>query len=114
MLILTLMIMGIATFLIGLVPTYESIGIWAPIALLLLRVLQGIGLGGGVGRRAVLMAYEYAPKEKRGFYASLLPQVGLAIGLCMASGVVALLSSLLSDAQFHRLGLAHRLPALQA
>ena len=98
MLILTLMIMGIATFLIGLVPTYESIGIWAPIALLLLRVLQGIGLGGEWGG-AVLMAYEYAPKEKRGFYASL-PQVGLAIGLCMASGVVALLSSLLSDAQF--------------
>ncbi|MBS0437573.1 MAG: MHS family MFS transporter, partial [Proteobacteria bacterium] len=98
MLILTLMIMGVATFLIGLVPTYESIGIWAPIALLLLRVLQGIGLGGEWGG-AVLMAYEYAPKEKRGFYASL-PQVGLAIGLCMASGVVALLSSLLSDAQF--------------
>ena len=98
MLILTLMIMGVATFLIGLVPTYESIGVWAPIALLLLRVAQGIGLGGEWGG-AVLMAYEYAPKEKRGFYASL-PQVGLAIGLCMASGVVALLSSLLSDAQF--------------
>ncbi|TXH62007.1 MAG: MFS transporter, partial [Burkholderiaceae bacterium] len=98
MLILTLMIMGIATFLIGLVPTYESIGIWAPIALLLLRVLQGIGLGGEWGG-AVLMAYEYAPKDKRGFDA-LLPQVGLGIGLCMASGVVALLSSLLTDAQF--------------
>ncbi len=98
MLILTLMIMGVATFLIGLVPTYESIGIWAPIALLLLRVAQGIGLGGEWGG-AVLMAYEYAPKEKRGFYASL-PQVGLAIGLCMASGVVALLSSLLTDEQF--------------
>ena len=98
MLILTLMIMGVATFLIGLVPTYDQIGIWAPLALLLLRVAQGIGLGGEWGG-AVLMAYEYAPKEKRGYYASL-PQVGLAIGLCLASGVVALLSSLLTDAQF--------------
>jgi MHS family metabolite:H+ symporter-like MFS transporter len=98
MLIITLMIMGVATFLIGLVPTYAQIGIGAPLLLLLLRVLQGIGLGGEWGG-AVLMAYEYAPPEKRGFYASL-PQIGLAIGLCMASGVVALLSSLLSDAQF--------------
>jgi MHS family metabolite:H+ symporter-like MFS transporter len=98
MLIITLMIMGVATFLIGLVPTYAQIGIGAPLLLLLLRVLQGIGLGGEWGG-AVLMAYEYAPREKRGFYASL-PQIGLAIGLCLASGVVALLSSLLSDAQF--------------
>ena len=98
MLVITLMIMGVATFLIGLVPTYAQIGIAAPLLLLLLRVLQGIGLGGEWGG-AVLMAYEYAPKEKRGFYASL-PQIGLAIGLCMASGVVALLSSLLTDAQF--------------
>jgi MHS family metabolite:H+ symporter-like MFS transporter len=98
MLILTLMIMGVATFLIGLVPTYAQIGVAAPLLLLLLRVLQGIGLGGEWGG-AVLMAYEYAPPEKRGFYASL-PQIGLAIGLCLASGVVALLSSLLSDADF--------------
>src|SRR3954447_13943778 len=98
MLILTLMIMGISTFLIGLVPTYAQIGLGAPLLLLLLRVLQGIGLGGEWGG-AVLMAYEYAPKDKRGFYASL-PQIGLAIGLCLASGVVALLSSLLTDEQF--------------
>jgi MHS family shikimate/dehydroshikimate transporter-like MFS transporter len=98
MLVMTLMIMGVATFLIGLVPTYAQIGATAPLLLLLLRVLQGIGLGGEWGG-AVLMAYEYAPPEKRGFYASL-PQIGLAIGLCMASGVVALLSSLLTDEQF--------------
>ena len=98
MLVMTLMIMGIATFLIGLVPTYAQIGVGAPLLLLLLRVLQGIGLGGEWGG-AVLMAYEYAPPGKRGFYASL-PQIGLAIGLCMASGVVALLSSLLTDEQF--------------
>ena len=98
MLVLTLMIMGVATFLIGLVPTYDQIGIFAPLALLLLRILQGIGLGGEWGG-AVLMAYEYAPREKRGFYASL-PQIGLAIGLCLASGVVGLLSYALTDAQF--------------
>ncbi len=98
MLVMTLMIMGVSTFLIGLVPTYESIGIWAPILLLLLRVFQGIGLGGEWGG-AVLMAYEYAPPGKKGFYASL-PQIGLAIGLCLASGTVALLSTLLTDAQF--------------
>lgn len=98
MLIITLMIMGVATFLIGLIPTYEQIGIAAPLLLLLMRVMQGIGLGGEWGG-AVLMAYEYAPKDKRGFYASL-PQIGLAIGLCMASGVVALLSWALTDGQF--------------
>src|SRR5882762_3714516 len=74
MLILTLMIMGIATMLIGLVPTYAQIGVWAPIALLVLRIMQGIGLGGEWGG-AVLMTYEYAQPDRRGFYASL-PQIG--------------------------------------
>lgn len=98
MLVLTLMIMGGSTVLIGLVPTYEQIGVWAPISLLLLRVFQGIGLGGEWGG-AVLMTFEYAPPEKRGLYASL-PQIGLSIGLCLASGVVGLLSAVLTDAQF--------------
>lgn len=98
MLVLTLMIMGVSTFLIGLVPTYDQIGIWAPVFLLLLRVAQGIGLGGEWGG-AVLMAYEYAPRHQRGFYASL-PQIGLALGLCLASGIVGLLSLLLTEEQF--------------
>jgi MHS family shikimate/dehydroshikimate transporter-like MFS transporter len=98
MLVLTLMIMGVATVLIGLLPTYQQIGIAAPILLLVLRVLQGIGLGGEWGG-AVLMAYEYAPKEKRGLYASL-PQIGLSIGLCLSAGVVALMSNTLSEADF--------------
>ena len=98
MLVLTLSIMGWATFLIALVPTYAVIGPWAPISLLGLRILQGIGLGGEWGG-AVLMTFEYAPKEKRGLYASL-PQIGLAIGLALASGVVALLSYALDDAAF--------------
>jgi MFS transporter, MHS family, shikimate and dehydroshikimate transport protein len=92
MLVLTLMIMGIGTVLIGLLPTYQQIGIAAPMILLVLRVLQGIGLGGEWGG-AVLMTYEYAAEHKRGLYASL-PQIGLSIGLCLSAGVVAVASSL--------------------
>jgi MHS family shikimate/dehydroshikimate transporter-like MFS transporter len=98
MLVMTLMIMGVATFLIGLLPTYQEIGVLAPILMLMLRVLQGIGLGGEWGG-AVLMTYEYAEPGRRGLYASL-PQIGLSIGLCLASGVVALFSYILDDAQF--------------
>lgn len=98
MLILTLVMMGLATFMIAVIPTYAAIGIWAPISLLLCRVIQGIGLGGEWGG-AVLMTYEHAPKNRGGLYASL-PQIGLSIGLCLASGVVALLSSLLTDEAF--------------
>ena len=98
MLVMTLMLMGVATFLIGLVPTYAQIGVAAPVLLLLLRIFQGIGLGGEWGG-AVLMAFEYAPPEKRGLYASI-PQIGLALGLCLASGVVAGLSYGLSEEQF--------------
>lgn len=102
MLVLTLMIMGISTVLVAFLPTYAQIGIWAPILLLCLRVFQGIGLGGEWGG-AVLMTFEYAKPSERGLYASL-PQIGLSIGLCLASGVVALLSFLLSDAQFMAFG----------
>lgn len=98
LLIITLMIMGISTFLIGLIPTYASIGIGAPLILLALRLLQGIGLGGEWGG-AVLMTFEFAPREKRGIYACW-PQVGLAIGLCLSTGVVALLTEFLTNAQF--------------
>ena len=102
MLIITLMLMGVATFLIGLVPTYGQIGVAAPILLLLLRVAQGIGLGGEWGG-AVLVAFEYAPPNRRGLFASI-PQIGLAIGLCLASGVVAALSYSLTEAQFLSFG----------
>ena len=95
MLVLTLMIMGVATVLIGLLPTYQQIGVAAPILLLVLRVLQGIGLGGEWGG-AVSMTYEYATEDKRGLYASF-PQIGLSIGLCLSAGVVALASSLPED-----------------
>lgn len=102
LLVITLLIMGISTFLVGLVPTYASIGVAAPLLLLFLRLLQGIGLGGEWGG-AVLMSFEYAPRERRGFFACF-PQVGLAIGLCLATGVVALLTSVLPDAAFQSWG----------
>ena len=101
-LIFSLFIMGISTAGVAFVPTYAQIGVWAPILLLSLRVLQGIGLGGEWGG-AVLMAYEFAPPHRRGLYASL-PQVGLSIGLCLASGMVAAVSHLLSEQAFFAWG----------
>ncbi|HEX8011646.1 MAG TPA: MFS transporter [Casimicrobiaceae bacterium] len=95
MLILTLLIMGIGTFLIGLLPTYDTIGVWAPILLLVLRIFQGFGVGGEWGG-AVLMAVEYSPKGRRGFYGSW-PQLGVPAGLALATGVVALLTQLPGD-----------------
>ena len=98
MLVLTMLIMGVATIGIGLVPTYAQIGIAAPIILQTFRLMQGLGLGGEWGG-SVLMTYEYASKRERAFYASI-PQMGLATGLCLSSGVVALLSASLTDQQF--------------
>jgi len=86
------LIMGVATFLIGLLPTYASVGIWAPAMLLVLRIFQGIGIGGEWGG-AVLMAVEHSPDGKRGFYGSW-PQVGVPAGLLLSSGMVYLLSFL--------------------
>ena len=91
-LVLTILIMGVATFLIGLLPTYASVGIWAPIMLLFLRIFQGIGIGGEWGG-AVLMAVEHSPTGRRGFYGSW-PQIGVPAGLLLSSGMVYLLSYL--------------------
>jgi metabolite-proton symporter len=92
MLVLTLVIMGVATFFIGLLPTYEQIGIWAPIALVALRLAQGFGVGGEWGG-AVLMAVEHAPPGKRGFYGSW-PQIGVPAGLLLANAVFSYFSGL--------------------
>jgi MHS family shikimate/dehydroshikimate transporter-like MFS transporter len=97
MLVATLFIMGLSTFCIGLLPTYASIGVFAPILLILLRVIQGIGLGGEWGG-ASLMVLEHAPPDRRGFYGSFV-QIGFPIGLVLASLVFALLSKL-PDAEF--------------
>jgi metabolite-proton symporter len=85
MLVLTLVIMGVATFLIGVLPTYQSIGAMAPILLVLLRVAQGFGVGGEWGG-AILMAVEHAPKGRRGFYGSW-PQIGVPAGLLLSTVV---------------------------
>ncbi|HEY6331903.1 MAG TPA: MFS transporter [Blastocatellia bacterium] len=92
MLVLTLSIMGTATFLIGLLPTYHQIGVWAPILLVVLRVAQGFGIGGEWGG-AVLMAVEHSPKGKRGFYGSW-PQIGVPAGLLLSTLVFGLISRL--------------------
>jgi MFS transporter, MHS family, shikimate and dehydroshikimate transport protein len=91
-LVLTILIMGVATFLIGCLPTYASVGIWAPVMLLILRIFQGIGIGGEWGG-AVLMAVEHSPTGRRGFYGSW-PQIGVPAGLLLSSGMVYLLSYL--------------------
>lgn len=100
-LVLTILIMGIATFLIGCLPTYASVGIWAPVMLLFLRIFQGIGIGGEWGG-AVLMAVEHSPAGRRGFYGSW-PQIGVPAGLLLSSGMVYLLSYL-PEADFYSWG----------
>ncbi|MBS6434879.1 MULTISPECIES: MFS transporter [Pantoea] len=96
-LVLTLSLMGGATVLIGLLPTYEMIGLWAPALLILMRVIQGIGIGGEWGG-ALLLAYEYAPEKRKGFFGSI-PQAGVTIGMLMATFTVSLMT-LLSDEAF--------------
>jgi MFS transporter, MHS family, shikimate and dehydroshikimate transport protein len=98
MLVLSLMIMGVATFLIGVMPTYASIGVVAPILLVVLRFGQGIGVGGEWGG-AVLMSVEHAPKGRRGFFGSW-PQMGVPAGLLLANAVFWLVQALTSEAAF--------------
>ncbi|CUI82272.1 MFS transporter [Achromobacter xylosoxidans] len=83
MLLITLLLMGVPTILIGLIPSYEQIGYWAAVLLVLMRFLQGIAVGGEWGG-AVLMAVEHAPQGKKGFFGSL-PQAGVAPGLILSS-----------------------------
>jgi metabolite-proton symporter len=97
-LVATLLLMGVATFAIGLMPTYETIGVWAPVLLVALRFLQGLGLGGEWGG-AVLMTLESGDARKRGLNASW-PQVGVPIGLLLANGVLSLMGGLTGDDAF--------------
>ncbi len=97
-LVTTLLLMGVTTVLVGLVPTYEQIGMFAPLTLLVLRFLQGIGVGGEWGG-AVLLALESGHKGKRGFYASW-PQAGVPLGLLLSTGVLALFEGGLSEYDF--------------
>ncbi len=92
MLVTTLMLMGVATVLIGLLPTYDQIGVAAPILLVTLRFVQGFGVGGEWGG-AVLMAVEHGHESRRGFHASWV-QAGVPVGLLLANGVFHLASSM--------------------
>jgi MFS family permease len=97
-LVITLLITGVATMLIGLLPTYASIGGTAGVLLVILRFAQGVGLGGEWGG-AVLLSSEYGNPRQRGFWASAA-QIGPPAGNLMANGVLALLGALLTDEQF--------------
>jgi MHS family shikimate/dehydroshikimate transporter-like MFS transporter len=96
MLVITLLIMGVATFLVGCLPTFEQVGIWAPILLVALRLIQGLGLGGEWGG-AVLMAVEHSPEGRRGLNGSW-PQMGVPAGLVLGTGVFAAVSAISGDA----------------
>jgi MFS family permease len=98
MLIVTLLLMGVSTVLIGLVPTTATIGVSAPIILVLLRILQGLSAGGEWGG-AALLAVEHAPADRRGLYGAF-PQIGVPIGLLLANGVLALVAALTTPEQF--------------
>jgi metabolite-proton symporter len=107
-LVVALTTMGVSTFAIGLLPTYKSIGLAAPVLLALCRFGQGIGLGGEWGG-AVLLAIENAPPKKRAWY-GMFPQLGAPVGFFLSGGVFLALSLLLTDRQF--LAFGWRLPFL--
>lgn len=109
-LVITLMISGTATFAVGLLPGYATIGMWAPAALLLVRVLHGFSIGGEQAN-AILIACEHSPDEKRGFYGAWI-QVGAPLGYVLPLGLFALLTSNLSEEAF--LSWGWRLPFLFA
>ena len=102
MLVVSLMLMGIATVVIGLLPTYATIGVGAPILLLVCRLVQGFAVGGEWGG-AVLMAAEHGNPEHRGFWASW-PQAGVPLGNMLATGVLFVLAAVQSDADFEAWG----------
>src|SRR5947209_6230930 len=97
-LVATLLLMGLSTLLIGLLPTYAHLGAAAPLLLTLLRVIQGVGVGGEWGG-AVLLALESGHRGRRGFYASW-PQAGVPLGLLASTGVFALVQWLVPGQAF--------------
>lgn len=101
-LIVSLLMMGIASTLIGVVPNFGSIGVWAPVLLVVLRVVQGIGLG-GEGAGVTLMSMEHAPADKRNLYAGF-PQMGTPAGLVLANVVFLSTNALMPSAAFDSWG----------
>src|SRR5204862_3259234 len=100
--LVTLTIMGLSTFLIGLTPTYATIGLAAPLVLLVLRLLQGLALGGEYGGAAVYVA-EHVPDNKRGFYTSFI-QITATLGLFVSLAVVLGVKHYMADADFKAWG----------
>lgn len=98
MLVITLVIMGLATFLIGLLPTYGAVGVWAPVLLVGLRVVQGIAVGGEWGG-GVLIVSEHAPSHRRGFY-SAWSQTGVGLGFVLSASVFALVQGVTTKESF--------------
>jgi len=98
MLMLTVWMMGIATALIGILPSFATIGWWAPVLLVTLRAVQGFAVGGEWGG-AALLSVESAPARKKAFYSSGV-QVGYGVGLLLSTGLVSLISTLTTDEQF--------------
>src|SRR5690348_13635553 len=94
----SLVMMGLATLLIGLLPGYASIGVWAPVGLIVLRVVQGFAVGGEWGG-AVLMAAEHGDARRRGYWASW-PQAGVPLGSLLSAGILALMAGFQSEADF--------------
>ncbi|MET8769615.1 MFS transporter [Streptomyces sp. NPDC004658] len=101
-LVASLLLTGASTVAVGCVPSYGSIGVAAPVLLLLLRFLQGLGVGGEWGG-AVLLTAEHAPAGRRALWSSF-PQIGPSLGFVLANGVMLALSAGLSDAEFARWG----------
>ncbi|WP_409055934.1 MFS transporter [Streptomyces sp. SYP-A7185] len=101
-LVVSLLMMGLSTGLIGLLPGYDTLGVAAPVLLVLLRIVQGLGLGGEWGG-AALLAVEHAPKNKRGLYAAA-PQMGSPVGYFAATVTFLLMSSVLDDDAFESWG----------
>ncbi|MGO4453032.1 MFS transporter [Arthrobacter sp. RAF14] len=97
-LVVTLILMGASTVLIGLLPGYAQAGMLAPVLLIVLRILQGISAGGEWGG-AVLMAVEHAPRDRRGLYGAM-PQIGVPIGLLLASAMLAIMNALFPGEAF--------------
>jgi metabolite-proton symporter len=98
LLMLSLVLMGLATVLIGLLPTYAQVGVWAPIALIAMRLIQGFAVGGEWGG-AVLMAAEHGDAARRGFWASW-PQAGVPAGNLLAAAVLAIMAAVQTEADF--------------
>ncbi len=100
--IATIILMGGATFMVGLLPTYAQVGLWSPASLVLLRLLQGFAVGGEIGGAAVYLT-EHAPSGKRGAYTSVLQLMG-PLGILVSTLQVVVLQHFLNDAQFHEWG----------